>query len=286
MAAGLFLASYGRILHRSFEERSLAYVQAFAAAAQPWADRAEIEMLRSAAQLLLAGSAIYVQIAGQEGLLVDERSAAGQGVELDQEPRALVNSVERVARTSGGSHLDIAAPLPAGAGYVRVGIDRSSVAAQAAGATGLAVGAALGFDLLVVLILFVSQRRRFEGAGAPPTSPNEPASRLLVTGRLRIDSSEKSVRLGEDPVRLTPKQFALLELLAGSPGRVFSEAEILEAAWPDSPYADSKDIKQYVYLVRKRLAEVDETARELIETVPGFGYRLATEGVDREMTES
>jgi DNA-binding winged helix-turn-helix (wHTH) protein len=38
-----------------------------------------------------------------------------------------------------------------------------------------------------------------------------------------------------------------------------------------------------VYLIRKRLSQTDDAGRELIETVPGFGYRLA---VDREMTDS
>jgi DNA-binding winged helix-turn-helix (wHTH) protein len=55
---------------------------------------------------------------------------------------------------------------------------------------------------------------------------------------------------------------------------VFSEAEILAAAWPDSPYADARDIKQYIYLLRRRLSDVRSDGRDVIVTVPGFGYRL------------
>ena len=73
---------------------------------------------------------------------------------------------------------------------------------------------------------------------------------------------------------LTPKQFALLSLLAASPGRVFSDEEIIDAVWPASAYADGKDVKQYVYLLRRRLSQTGGEGSEIIVNVPGFGYRL------------
>ncbi|HEC63428.1 MAG TPA: helix-turn-helix domain-containing protein, partial [Candidatus Acetothermia bacterium] len=68
----------------------------------------------------------------------------------------------------------------------------------------------------------------------------------------------------------------LLRLLASSPGRVFSDQEILREVWPDSRYANSKDVKQYVYLVRQRLGKVRPGAEGMIVTVPGFGYKLVS----------
>jgi len=82
------------------------------------------------------------------------------------------------------------------------------------------------------------------------------------------------VTLFGEPVRLSPKQFTLLRLLASSPGKVFSDREILREVWPDSRYANSKDVKQYVYLVRQRLGKVRPGAEGMIVTVPGFGYKL------------
>ena len=283
LAAGLFTNAYVGLLHAAFAERSLAYAQAFATASEPWIEQGEIDMLRSAAQLLLAGSAIYVRIETDEGLRIDERSPAALTLDLEEaDPITLGSS--RIE--SGGSHLDIVAAFPSGFGMARIGIDRAAVNGQAIGAIAVASGSAFGFDLLVlsILALGLSRRRRTSswGTAARP----EEARPTLVVGRLTVDPNRKTVRFGSHAVRLTPKQYVLLELLAGAPGRVFSEREILETAWPDSPYADSKDIKQYVYLVRKRLAAVDAKARNLIETVPGFGYRLAVESVDRELTES
>ena len=93
-------------------------------------------------------------------------------------------------------------------------------------------------------------------------------------GALEIFEDQKHVRLFGEPVRLSPKQFAFLRLLASAPGRVFSDREILREVWPDSQYANSKDVKQYVYLVRQRLGKVRPGAEGMIVTVPGFGYKL------------
>ena len=291
IGATLFTHNYLVLLHNAFQNRSLAYAHAFAAAAQPWADRSDVGMLRSASQLLLAGSAIYVQIAREGEFLIDERNAGKTESELGvvADP---VSSVRRVSRTTGGSHLDIVIPLPlpedaerasadtAEPGYIRIGIDCAGIVAQANGTIVIASGGAIGFDLVMVLVLFLALRGRRRD-GDPSTFREAP---VVAAGPLEVDLYRKSVRLEGRSVHLTPKQFALVELLSSEPGRVFSEREILAAAWPDSPYADAKDVKQYVYLVRQRLSEIDTNARRLIVTVPGFGYRLAVEDVDPELT--
>ena len=95
----------------------------------------------------------------------------------------------------------------------------------------------------------------------------------------------KRVTLKGEGVDLTPKQFALLEFLAERSDRVVSEEEIVDGVWAGSHYADSKDVKQYVYLVRNRLSKADPGGRDLITTVPGFGYRLTSDPVDGELTD-
>jgi len=59
---------------------------------------------------------------------------------------------------------------------------------------------------------------------------------------------------------------------------VFSDREILAAVWPDSRYANAKDVKQHVYLLRKRLRDAKSGGEEMIVNVPGFGYRLEPRG--------
>jgi len=275
------------VLHDGFQSRTLAYAKAFAATAAAWIGDADRAMLRSAAQLVLAGSALYVQIASEDGLIVDERSGAAEGLDLEWEVGPIIARAETVYRPKGGSHMDLLVPSTAEplGGYVRIGIDRASLVAQSNGAMVMAGGAAIGFDMLLILALAVAlHSRKKRGPAESGEDVASPEGSIVTVGRLSIDRSQKVIRLDGRFVPVTPKQFALLELLAGEPGHVFSEEEILAAAWPDSPYADSKDIKQYVYLIRRRLARIDVEARSLIETVPGFGYRLTSGDVDRELT--
>lgn len=283
VGAGLFTHAYLGVLHEGFRDRSLAYVQAFAAASLPSVSREDVEILRSTGRLLLAGSARFVQISDGRTILVDERTAAAEGLELPL--REDLDAPSLTLRTEHGSYLDILVPLSlestggTPAGYARIGIDRTVVLSEATGAVMIGGGAALGFDAVLIVLLALALRRPRRDAQAPPKG-----EQLVRSGPLEIDVERRAVRLDGTPVRLTPKQFALLELLARAPGRVFAEREILDAAWPDSPYADAKDIKQYVYLLRRTLSTVDPEARNLIETVPGFGYRWVEGDVDRELT--
>jgi len=107
----------------------------------------------------------------------------------------------------------------------------------------------------------------------------------VSVGDLRIDTIGKLVFFKNQSVQLTPKQYALIEFLAREPDRVFTDREIVDNVWEASSYADSKDVKQYVYLVRRRLSTVHPTGKRLIETVSGFGYKLVSEPVDEELTD-
>jgi len=140
----------------------------------------------------------------------------------------------------------------------------------------LAVGSSALFDGGVLsLLAWAFWRRRNE----LPLEENAQAATAtgdgrIVVGELVIVPARCEALYAGQPLRLTPKQFALLGVLASEPGRVFAEAEILAAAWPDARYADARDIKQYVYLLRQRLERIRPGGREVIVTVPGFGYRL------------
>ena len=282
LGAGLFTSAYVRVLHAGFEDRSLAYVQAFAASAIPWLERGESEMLRAAALLFLAGSARFIQIWDGLELQVDERASALDDLALESIDPPSAGSVQRMTGIAGESILDVRIPIEAqrASGYVRVGIDRSIVLSQARTATAAAAGGVLGFAAILIALLALALRRGPERNINANVLPDD----VRQAGPLAVNATRKTVTLDGTAVRVTPKQYLLLELLVGEPGRVFTEREILAAAWPNSPYADAKDIKQYVYLVRRRLAEIHPDAKRLIETVPGFGYRLMPTDVDQELT--
>ena len=99
---------------------------------------------------------------------------------------------------------------------------------------------------------------------------------VLEAGDLKLDPAERRVWRGDDEIELSAREFALLETLMRSPGRIFSQAELLEAAW-DLGYEQSSNVVEvYVGYLR---AKIDRPfGVKSLETVRGMGYRLRRDG--------
>ena len=97
-------------------------------------------------------------------------------------------------------------------------------------------------------------------------------SGVITCTRIRIDDRAKVVTIDDKQVSLTPKEYELLKLLAGEPGRVFTNEEIIDSLW-DGGRATSTDVKQYIYHLRSKI-EPDPQSPQLIQNVKGFGYKL------------
>ncbi len=94
----------------------------------------------------------------------------------------------------------------------------------------------------------------------------------LTVHDLELDPTTLGVRRGGRPIRLTTREFALLELLARHPGQVFSQDQLIDALWNADFAAESNIVEVYIRSLRRKL---DEGRRDgLIETVRGAGYRL------------
>ncbi len=89
---------------------------------------------------------------------------------------------------------------------------------------------------------------------------------VLKRGPLHIDFANRRVFWHNQEVVLSEKEFALLEILALSPDRVFTVVELLDRVFPDAS-SGHHALRMYVSRVRDKLAP------EVIVTVPG-GYRL------------
>lgn len=97
----------------------------------------------------------------------------------------------------------------------------------------------------------------------------------LRLGPLEIDTTGTAVRVHDVPVELTATEYRLLELLARSPRRTFSRAQLLAAALPESAALD-RVVDAHLGNLRRKLAAAGAPA--LVETVRGFGYRLRLPG--------
>jgi DNA-binding response OmpR family regulator len=103
--------------------------------------------------------------------------------------------------------------------------------------------------------------RRTDGA----TSSAE----LVQVGAVTIDVGRREVRVGEEPVAFTGKEFDLLKFLAERPGLAMSRQQILDGVWGHDWYGDARTVDVHIAQVRKKLAD---SVR--IDTVRGVGYRL------------
>jgi hypothetical protein len=96
---------------------------------------------------------------------------------------------------------------------------------------------------------------------------------IRVVGTLRIDLAGHRVEVDGTPARLTPSEFRLLALLAGSPGEALSRREIMQHLWESSYVGDEHACDVHVSNIRRKI-ERNPARPERLVTVRGVGYRL------------
>ncbi len=94
----------------------------------------------------------------------------------------------------------------------------------------------------------------------------------LVSDDLELDPAHRSVTRGGNPVDLSPKEFAVLEVLLGAQGAVVSTEQLLERAWDDAVDPFTNVVRMTVSRLRAKLGDPP-----LIETVTPIGYRIGEE---------
>lgn len=99
-------------------------------------------------------------------------------------------------------------------------------------------------------------------------------SRILNCGPLRLDPSKFLVTKNDRPVRLSSKEFSLLEYLLAHQGVVLSRQDIMEHVWDYNADPFSNTIEVHIGNLRRKL----ETAKQrFIFTIPNRGYKLDVE---------
>ena len=113
----------------------------------------------------------------------------------------------------------------------------------------------------------LAQIRALLRRGQSGTSP------ILRWGDLSLDPSSYEVIYERSLIRLTPKEFALLEALMRYGKKVLSRAALIEQVWTWQESPEEDTIKTYVKNLRAKLKDAG-APHDLIETVRGVGYRL------------
>jgi DNA-binding response OmpR family regulator len=106
------------------------------------------------------------------------------------------------------------------------------------------------------------------------TVSKEPSS--VQVGELEVDFLSYSVRLRGQAVRLTPKEFKLLEILIRAPGRAFSRLDLLEQVFGFDYEGLERTVDVHIMNLRKKI-ERNPAQPYYIHTVYGVGYKFSEE---------
>jgi two-component system response regulator BaeR len=121
-----------------------------------------------------------------------------------------------------------------------------------------------------------------------PFSPREVVARVkavlrragtqeneLLPAGLKINKAQHTAVINNKQLKLSPVEFALLSHLAAHPGQVFSRDQLMSAIYTDYRIVSDRTVDTHVKNLRGKLAAVNPGI-ELIESVYGIGYRLAS----------
>ena len=95
----------------------------------------------------------------------------------------------------------------------------------------------------------------------------------LIVGELKISLSEMQVFRNDQLIKLGPKEFKLLTLLAERPGHIFSRQKLLDTVWGVGIFIEDRTVDVHMSRLRKAL-RINETDSDLIRTVRDGGYGL------------
>jgi len=101
---------------------------------------------------------------------------------------------------------------------------------------------------------------------------------VLKCSDLEIDVARRQATRGGQKIKLTAREFALLEYFMRNPGRVLTRTAIAHHVWDMNFDGDSNVIDVYVSMVRRKIDK--GFGRPLIHTVIGSGYVFGEEGPD------
>lgn len=89
---------------------------------------------------------------------------------------------------------------------------------------------------------------------------------------IAIDLKGLNVRINNENINLTKKEFEIVELLALNPGQVFSKDQIYEKVWGYDGLGDASTVTEHIKKIRSKISFLDKE-NKYIETVWGLGYK-------------
>ena len=122
-----------------------------------------------------------------------------------------------------------------------------------------------GLDELLARLRVAGRR-----SGSPEAVESGPA---IDVGDFEVDLANRKVTRAGEPVRLTPREWAILELLARNPGRLITQQQMLRKVWGPGYENETHYLRVYMGQLRRKL-EADPARPRHLLTEAGMGYRF------------
>ncbi|ESU34465.1 transcriptional regulator [Bacillus sp. 17376] len=137
---------------------------------------------------------------------------------------------------------------------------------------GLQVGAddyvTKPFNPLELIARIKSQLRRYVTLGT-----YEGKAKVIDLNGLTLDQASKEVTAHGEPVKLTPIEYKIIELLMTNAGRVFSITDIYERVWKEPSYNAENTVAVHIRKIREKI-EIDPKNPRYLKVVWGIGYKI------------
>ena len=138
--------------------------------------------------------------------------------------------------------------------------------------TGLSFGAddyvTKPFNPLELMARVKSQIRRYVRLGS-----SESKEGVIITGGLALDTVAKELTLDGEPVRLTAREYGIVEYLMRNLGHVLSTQQIYEAVWNEPSYSSEKTVTVHIRRIREKI-EINPKEPKYLKVVWGIGYKI------------
>lgn len=101
----------------------------------------------------------------------------------------------------------------------------------------------------------------------------EERGKVISYKDIRMEPEEFQVYVGDTAVRLTRREYLILELLMENPGKVFTKSNIYESVWNEEFLGEDNAVNVHISNIRQKLAKVNPE-ETYIETVWGIGFKM------------
>ncbi|NLO09273.1 MAG: response regulator transcription factor [Clostridiales bacterium] len=115
-----------------------------------------------------------------------------------------------------------------------------------------------------------SQLRRYLQLGDKDSASSQ--SKLIIGG-LCLDAEKAELTVDGEPVKLTAKEFKILEFLMRNAGCVFSAEQIYERVWQETAYSVENTVMVHIRRIREKI-EINPKEPKYLKVVWGIGYKI------------